>query len=123
VPTPEPTPTEVVTEDPEDTVLVIDPTVLVGSWDGKILAMGLQINFAVEFVMDGGDLTGSVSVPGQGIENASISAVSLDQSSISFTDPGSGATFNGEYDGVQIEGTFENQSLTFGFTMTRAASP
>jgi len=100
-------------------VPAIDPTVLVGQWDGTILAMGLQINFTVEFVLDGDDLTGSVSVPGQGIEEASIGKVSLGQTSINFTDPSSGVTFDGEYDGIQIKGTFENQGLTFGFTMTR----
>jgi hypothetical protein len=126
VPTPEPTSTvepEAAPEDTgeaDDTVLVIDPTVLVGPWDGKILAMGLQINFTVEFVMDDDDLTCLVSVPGQGIEGASISKVNLGQRSINFTDPGSGVTFDGEYDGVQIKGTFENQGLTFGFTMVRA---
>lgn len=131
VPTPTPTPSPVPTptavpenvmeeEDADDTVLVIDPTLLAGSWDGKILAMGLQINFTVEFVMDGDDLSGTVSVPGQGIDGASIGKVSLGQSSISFTDPDSGVTFDGEYDGVLIKGTFENQGLTFGFSMTRA---
>jgi hypothetical protein len=121
--TPEPTPVpEAVPQgpdDPDDPVPAIDPTVLVGQWDGTILAMGLQINFTVEFVLDGDDLTGSVSVPGQGIEEASIGKVSLGQTSINFTDPSSGVTFDGEYDGIQIKGTFENQGLTFGFTMTR----
>ncbi len=82
--------------------------------------MGLQINFIVSFVMDGDVLTGSVSVPGQGIEGASLGPVNLSQGSISFTDPDSGVTFDGEFDGTQIKGTFQNQGLTFGFTMTRA---
>ena len=103
-----------------DVILATDPSTLVGEWDGTILAMGLQINFIVSFVMDGDVLTGSVSVPGQGIEEASLGPVNLGQGSISFTDPDSGVTFDGEFDGTQIKGTFQNQGLTFGFTMVRA---
>ncbi len=100
--------------------LVDDFSSLVGAWEGKILAMGLQINFTVEFVMEGDELAGSMSVPGQGIMDARLGKVSWEQGSISFTDPVSGVTFDGDYDGTQIKGTFENQGLTFGFSMNRA---
>lgn len=97
-----------------------DAASLVGLWGGRILAMGLQVEFTVDFFIAADVLTGTVSVPGQGINGAQLGVVTLEDGVLFFRDPDSGATFEGEYDGDLVKGTFNGQGFSFGFTMTRA---
>ena len=104
----------------EEVPLATDAASLVGSWKGGMLAMGLQIPFTIEFALEGDVLTGLISVPAQGVENAPLTDVSLESGRLLITDAESGMVLDGEYDGVQIKGTFSVEDFQFGFNMTRA---
>lgn len=104
----------------EEPALATDAASLVGSWKGGMLAMGLQIPFTIEFALEGDVLTGLMSVPAQGVENAPLTDISLESGMLLIQDAESGMVLDAEYDGVQIEGTFSVQDFQFGFTMTRA---
>ena len=104
----------------EEAPLATDAASLVGSWKGGMLAMGLQIPFTIEFALEGDVLTGLMSVPAQGVENAPLTDISLEAGMLLIQDAESGMVLDAEYDGVQIKGTFSVQDFQFGFTMTRA---
>ena len=93
---------------------------LAGSWKGGMLAMGLQIPFTIDFALEGDVLTGLMSVPAQGVENAPLTDITLEAGMLVIKDEESGMVLDAEYDGVQIKGTFSVQDFQFGFTMTRA---
>lgn len=104
----------------EEAPLATDAASLVGSWKGGMLAMGLQIPFTIDFALDGDVLTGLMSVPAQGVENAPLTDITLEAGMLLIKDEESGMVLDAEYDGVQIKGTFSVQDFQFGFTMTRA---
>ena len=112
--------TEKMPEEEEEAPLATDAASLVGSWEGGMLAMGLQIPFTIEFALEGDVLTGLMSVPAQGVENAPLTDISLEAGMLLIQDAESGMVLDAEYDGVQIKGTFSVQDFQFGFTMTRA---
>ena len=97
-----------------------DAASLAGSWKGGMLAMGLQIPFTIDFALEGDVLTGLMSVPAQGVENAPLTDITLEAGMLVIKDEESGMVLDAEYDGVQIKGTFSVQDFQFGFTMTRA---
>ncbi len=104
----------------EEAPLATDAASLVGSWKGGMLAMGLQIPFTIDFALEGDVLTGLMSVPAQGVENAPLTDITLEGGMLLIQDAESGMVLDAEYDGVQIKGTFSVQDFQFGFTMTRA---
>ena len=104
----------------EEAPLATDAASLVGSWKGGMLAMGLQIPFTIDFALEGDVLTGLMSVPAQGVENAPLTDITLENGMLLIQDAESGMVLDAEYDGVQIKGTFSVQDFQFGFTMTRA---
>ena len=104
----------------EEAPLATDAASLVGSWKGGMLAMGLQIPFTIEFALEGDVLTGLMSVPAQGVENAPLTDITLEAGMLLIKDEESGMVLDAEYDGVEIKGTFSVQDFQFGFTMTRA---
>ena len=104
----------------EEAPLATAAASLVGSWKGGMLAMGLQIPFTIDFALEGDVLTGLMSVPAQGVENAPLTDITLENGMLLIQDAESGMVLDAEYDGVQIKGTFSVQDFQFGFTMTRA---
>ncbi len=107
-------------DEEEEAPLATDAASLVGSWKGGMLAMGLQIPFTIDFALEGDALTGLISVPAQGVENAPLTDITLEAGMLVIKDEESGMVLDAEYDGVQIKGTFSVQDFQFGFTMTRA---
>ena len=104
----------------EEAPAATDAASLAGSWKGGMLAMGLQIPFTIDFALEGDVLTGLMSVPAQGVENAPLTDITLEAGMLVIKDEESGMVLDAEYDGVQIKGTFSVQDFQFGFTMTRA---
>ena len=92
---------------------------ILGDWEGKILAMGLQIGFNVTLAMAGdGSVAGSFSVPVQGIMDQPLGVVTFEGTTLTMSEPTSGVTFVGEYDSGTIKGSFDNEGMKMGFNMT-----
>ena len=92
---------------------------ILGDWDGKILAMGLQIGFNITLEMaDDGSISGLFSVPVQGIVDEPLGVVTFDGTTLTMSEPTSGVTFSGEYDSGTVKGQFDNEGMKMGFNMT-----
>ena len=92
---------------------------ILGDWEGKILAMGLQIGFNVTLSMGGdGSVAGSFSVPVQNIMDQPLGIVTFEGTTLTMSEPTSGVTFVGEYDSGTIKGSFDNEGMKMGFNMT-----
>jgi len=91
-----------------------------GSWDGAIAISGIELGIEVDFT--GSDpLTGTISIPMQGLHNAELRIREHIAQSVSFVlpIPGADAVFSGSRTGNVLSGSFEQAGMTGTFSLTK----
>lgn len=102
-------------EDPEES------RSLVGSWSGTIEIPEQPLMINVEFTNDE-ELTGTISIPVQGVQDYPLSIVNVEEEEVMFTleIQGQSITFDGELEGEStIAGTFMQSGQSFPFELTK----
>lgn len=103
-----------------------DAKPFVGTWNGAIMAGGMEIGITVNFSLnEAGKLKGTIDVPDQGAEGLVLGDVKVDGKTVTFMidDPGAPGepTFNGTLDdsGKKIEGTFTQGGMEGSFNLEK----
>ncbi|GAB3046314.1 alpha/beta hydrolase [Virgibacillus ainsalahensis] len=96
---------------------------LADSWSGSIEVPGQPLNIVVEFANDE-ELTGTISIPVQGLQNYPLSIINVEEESIFFTMEiqGQSISFDGKVDEETITGDFKQNGQTFPFELTKGAA-
>ncbi|OZU88916.1 alpha/beta hydrolase [Virgibacillus indicus] len=91
-----------------------------GSWSGAIEIPNQPLNITVEFEKDD-QLTGTISIPVQGVQNYPLSNIKVEENKLSFTMEiqNQFIMFDGTIDEGIIAGTFTQNGQTFPFELTR----
>lgn len=108
------------------TVAAQDAKPFVGTWNGAIMAGGMEIGIIVKFSLaDSGQLEGTIDIPDQGAEGLELSNVKIEGKKVSFTidDPGAPGepTFTGVLDdtGKIIDGDFTQGGMQGTFNLNK----
>lgn len=93
---------------------------LSGSWDGSIAVSGLEIGIEVDFAASE-PLTGSISIPMQGLNNAELRILEHTEDAITFMlpVPGADAVFHGNREANVLSGSFAQAGMTGTFTLSK----
>lgn len=91
-----------------------------GNWNGTIDIPGHPLTIGINFD-ETEELTGTISIPVQRIENYPLSKIKLDEEHLVFTMEMQGEviSFDGEVADGRIEGTFSQQGQTFPFKLEK----
>lgn len=93
---------------------------LAGEWNGSIEIPNQPLPIILEFD-EKEELTGTISIPVQGLQNYPLSTIKLENDAllISMEMQGDYITFDGEIEKDTITGTFKQHGQTFPFQVTR----
>ena len=108
------------------TFAVQDAKPFVGTWNGAIMAGGMEIGIVVKFNLDeSGQLAGTIDVPDQGAEGLVLGGLKAEGKKITFMidDPGAPGepTFSGTLDdtGKKIDGDFTQGGMQGSFNLAK----
>ncbi|NOR14171.1 MAG: hypothetical protein GQ544_00550 [Candidatus Aminicenantes bacterium] len=108
------------------TLAVQDAKPFVGTWNGAIMAGGMEIGIAVNFTLDDdGKLAGTIDVVEQGAAGLPLSSVKVAGKTVTFMidDPGAPGepTFSGTLDdtGKKIDGDFTQGGMEGSFNLEK----
>ncbi len=95
----------------------------VGNWSGAIEIPNQPLNIEVSFVNEN-KLSGTISIPVQGVNHYPLATVKPQSKNITFTMKVQEQyiTFDGELDGDSIAGNFKQNGQTFPFTLTKGSA-
>ncbi|MBP1968436.1 pimeloyl-ACP methyl ester carboxylesterase [Virgibacillus natechei] len=102
-------------QDPEES------SSLIGAWSGTIEIPEQPLMIKVEFTNDD-ELTGTISIPAQSVQDYPLSIVNVEEEEVMFTleIQGQSITFDGEIEGEStIAGTFMQSGQSFPFELTK----
>jgi hypothetical protein len=98
-------------------------TNLEGHWEGAISAPGMELGMIVELKQEAGALSGTISIPAQGLKDFRLGNVKLQGQQVSFEMPNvpGSPTFTGTLsaDGNSIEGTMTQGGGSVPFKLRR----
>ncbi len=94
-----------------------------GHWEGAINAPGMDLGMIVELKQQAGALSGTISIPAQGLKDFALGNVKLEGQELSFEMPNvpGTPTFKGTIsaDGNSVEGTMSQGGTTIPFKLRR----
>jgi hypothetical protein len=103
-----------------------DAKPFLGTWNGAISAMGMEIEITVKFALDETKaIKGTIDVPMQGLTDFPLRDIKIEGKEISFMIEGPGVseepTFSGELDetGTKITGTFTQGGAEGTFSLEK----
>lgn len=94
-----------------------------GHWEGAINAPGMDLNIIVELKQDASGLSGTISIPAQGLKSLALANAKLAGQELSFEMSGipGNPSFKGTLsaDGNSVEGTMSQGGATIPFKLRR----
>ncbi len=100
-----------------------DPVVITGTWQGLIAIPNTPLTFVLHISHEDGQYSATADSPDQGSMGLSISTVSFESGTVTFTSEDLGIEYEGTLlkDHSAIEGTFKQGGRAFKLIMTRDA--
>ena len=101
--------------------VALEPSLLVGIWQGVIKAGGSEVRLVFHLSHDGGQWTATVDSPDQGVEGIPVESTTVEASKISLEIPAAGARYEGTLndDNSVIEGNWYQAGGTFPVDLQR----